>query len=140
MNVVGGSAALAQATLAVVVIPVAAPASGDTDPANLALLSVAEQLSLSSRGVVLAGSLSGSGSGSAIDELIHGSTGIKLSSVDSANTEVGQIEVAQALSLLLNRHAPASYSGLSDAAPSPAPTPAATPTPTTLPVKNKSAG
>jgi Copper transport outer membrane protein, MctB len=142
MNVVGGSAALAQATLAVVVIPAAAPASGDTDPANLALLSVAEQLSLSSRGVVLAGSLSGSGSGSgsAIDELIHGSTGIKLSSVDSANTEVGQIEVAQALSLLLNRHAPASYSGLSDAAPSPAPTPAATPTPTRSPVKNKSSG
>lgn len=140
MSVPGGAAALAQATLAVVVIPAAPPASGDTDPANLALLSLAEQLSLASRGVVLAGSLTGSGPGSAIDELINGSTRIKLSSVDNANSEVGQVEVAQALSLLLNRHAPASYGVLPGAAPSPAPTPAATPAPTRSPVKNKSAG
>jgi hypothetical protein len=140
MNVVGGSAVPSQATLAVVIIPVAPPALGDSDPVNLALISLAAQLEVSSRGVVLAGSLPGSGSGSAIDELIHGSTGVQLSSVDNADTEVGQIEVAQALDLALTGHKPAPYGVLSNAAPSPAPTPTPTPTPTRSPSRVKSGG
>jgi hypothetical protein len=136
----GGSAALSQAMLAVVIIPAAPPASGASDPANLALIALAEQLRLSSRGVVLAGSLSGSGTGSAIDELINGNTGIRLSSVDNADTEVGQIEVAQALSFMLAGHKPDAYGVSPDAAPSPAPTPSTSPTPTRPPPKYKSRG
>jgi Copper transport outer membrane protein, MctB len=121
-----GSAAPHQATLAVVIIP-ASPPSADADPANLALISVAEQLSLSGRGVVLAGPLSGSGPGSAIDELASGSSGAQLSSVDNADKVTGQILVAQALSYLLAGHKPAAYGVSTGAVPSPAPTPSATP-------------
>ena len=117
-----------QATLAVVVIPASPPAT-DADPANLALISVAEQLSLSSHGVVLAGSLNGSGPGSAIDELVNGNTGAQLSSVNNADKEIGQILVAQALSSLLAGHKPAAY-GVGAAVPTPAPTPSPTPSPT----------
>jgi hypothetical protein len=134
------AAALSEATLAVVVIPASPPASGDSDPANQALLALADQLELQSRGVVLAGSLPGSGSGSAIDELINGSTGIKVSSVDNANSEAGQIMVAQALSYLLAGKKPAAYGIYASAVPSPAPTPSPTPTPTSsTSVKHKSA-
>jgi hypothetical protein len=128
-----GSSTLAQATLAVVVIPANPPTAGDPDPANLALISLGEQLRTASRGVVLAGSVPGSGYGSAIDELINGSTGIQLSSVDDANTEEGQIMVAQALSLLLAGHKPAAYGYYASAAPTPAPTPSPTPSPTPTP-------
>jgi hypothetical protein len=127
----GGSSTLAQATLAVVVIPATPPAAGDTDPANMALISLAEQLRMASRGVVLAGSLPGSGLGSAIDELINGSTGMsQLSSVDDANTEEGQVLVAQALSLLLSGHKPTAYGYYASAVPTPPPTPSPTPSPT----------
>lgn len=133
-----GSAALAQATLAVVVIPASPPSSGSA-PANQALLALAEQLKLQSHGVVMAGALSGSGAGSAIDELVNGSTGVKVSSVDDADTEAGQIQVAQALSYLLAGHKPAAYGVYAGAVPSPAPTPSATPSPTSTPT-HKSRG
>jgi hypothetical protein len=125
-----GSSTLAQATLAVVVIPATQPTLGDTDPANLALISLGAQLRSASRGVVLAGSLAGSGFGSAIDEVINGNTGIQLSSVDDADSEDGQILVAQALSYLLLGHKPAAYGVYTGAAPTPAPTPSPTPSPT----------
>jgi len=131
---------LSEATLAVVVIPASPPASGDSDPANQALLALAEQLNLQSRGVVLAGSLPGSGSGSAIDELVNGSTGIQVSSVDNANSEIGQIMVVQALSNLLAGKKPAAYGVYAGAVPSPAPTPSPSPTPSaSTSVKHKSA-
>jgi hypothetical protein len=130
MSYARGSTALSQATLAVVIIPANPPTAGGADPANLALLAVAQQLKASSLGVVVAGPLAGSGTGSAIDELIHGGTGIELSSVDYANYEVGQIEVAWALSLVLTGHKPAPFGVLSNTVPSPAPTPAPTSTPT----------
>jgi hypothetical protein len=127
LSPVSGPAAPPQATLAVVIAP-GSPPSADADPANLALISAAEQLRLSSPshgGVVLAGSQNGSGPGSVIDELISGSTGAQLSSVDNADKEVGQILVVQALSYLLTGHKPAAYG--TGAVPSPAPTPSATP-------------
>jgi hypothetical protein len=124
------SSTLAQATLAVVVIPANPPTAGDTNPANLALIWMGEQLRMASRGVVLAGSTPGSGAGSAIDELINGSTGIHLSTVDDANIEAGQILVAQALSYLLAGHKPTAYGVYAGAVPTPAPTPSPTPTPT----------
>ena len=92
-------------------------------PANLALLSLAEQLNASGKAAVLAGSPPGSGPGSAIDELAGGGSGIQLSSVDNANTEIGQIMVAQALKLLLTGQKPASYGAVPAAVPSPAPVP-----------------
>jgi len=129
LSPVSGPAAPPQATLAVVIAP-GSPPSADADPANLALISVAEQLSLSSssHGVVLAGSQAGSGPGSAIDELNSGSAGAQLSSVDNADKEVGQILVVQALSYLLTGHKPAAYG--TGAVPSPAPTPSPTPSAT----------
>jgi hypothetical protein len=136
------ASALSEATLAVVVIPATLPSAGDSDPANQALLAVAEQLKLQGRGVVLAGSLfaSGTGSGSAIDELVSGNTGIQVSSVDNANTQPGQIMVAWALAYLLAGHKPAAYGVYAGAVPSPAPTPSPTPSPTpTTSVKHKSA-
>ena len=86
---------------------------------------------------MLAGTLPGSGTGSAIDDLINGSTGLRLSSVDNANTETGQILVAQALTYLLAGKKPAAYGVASGVVPSPAPT--ASPTPVATPAKNKRA-
>jgi hypothetical protein len=121
------STTLAPATLAVVVIPASPPPGGDSYPANLALLSLAQQLQTAGKAAVVAGSQPGSGPGSAIDELSSGSSGIQVSSVDNADTEVGQIMVAQALSLELTGHKPASYGVASGVVPSPAPTPSASP-------------
>jgi hypothetical protein len=142
MTYKNGSTELSQATLAVVIIPGTQPSGGGGDPANLALLSVAQQLEASSLGVVMAGSLPGSGTGSAIDELINGGTGMQLSSVYDANFESGQIEVAQALSLWLTTHKPTAFGVLAGTVPSPAPTPAptSTPTPGRTSGKNKSGG
>jgi hypothetical protein len=137
LNPAGGATTLSPANLAVVVIPATAPTAGDSDPENLALLSLSEQLMQASHGTVLAGTLPGSGTGSAIDDLINGSTGIRLSSVDNANTETGQILVAQALNYLLAGKKPAAYGVTSGVVPSPAPT--ASPTPVATPVKNKRA-
>jgi copper transport outer membrane protein MctB len=123
-----GSSALAQASLAVVVIPTNPPSAGDSDPSNLTLISLAEHLKLASRGVVLAGSYPGSGPGSAIDELINGNTGVQVSSVDNADFETGQIQVAQALSFLLAGHKPTAYGVYANAVPTPAPTPSPTAT------------
>jgi hypothetical protein len=115
---------LAPATLAVVIIPATPPTAGDSDPANLALISMTQQLKAASLGAVLAGSYPGSGAGSAIDELASGNTGIEVSSVDNANFETGQVFVVQALSELLAGRKPASYGVAPGAVPSPAPTPA----------------
>jgi hypothetical protein len=115
-------ATLPLAALAVVVIPASPPAGGDSDPANLALLSLAQQLDTTGKAAVLAGSPPGSGAGSAIDELVSAGDGIQLSSVDNANTESGQIIVVQALSLLLAGNKPASYGIAPGVVPSPAPT------------------
>ena len=142
MTYKNGSPALSQATLAVVIIPATLPSGGGADPANLALLAVAQQLQESSLGVVMAGSLPGSGTGSAIDELINGGTSIQLSSVDDADSEFGQIQVAQALSLWLTTHKPTAFGVLAGAVPNPVPTPApgSTPTPGRTSAKNKSGG
>lgn len=149
LQLANGSAAPPPATLAVVVIPASPPSTADASPENLALLSLAQQLALNSRGVVLAGSLggslTGSGPGSAIDELINGSTGIRtqVSSVDDADHASGQLIVAQALNYLLNGQKAKAY-GMStalvpDPAPTPSPSATSSPTPTTSPVRKNRA-
>lgn len=130
-----GASVLEPATLAVVVIP-SSPPQADTDPDNLALISVAYQLKIASRGVVMAGQLSGSGAGSVIDELISGNTGVEVSSVDYADTELGQIMVVQACSGLLAGQKPTAYGVHPGTVPSPAPTPS----PTSSPAKRQSGG
>ena len=132
-------ARLVPATLAVVVIPATPPAAGDSDPANVALISLTQSLAGAGSGAVLAGSYPGSGTGSAIDELASGNTGIEVSSVDNANTPPGQVMVVQVLSQLLSGHKPASYGVAPGSAPSPAPTPSASVAPvpaSTRPTRN----
>jgi Copper transport outer membrane protein, MctB len=120
----GGSGTdLAPASLAIVVAPATPPSSTDASPANLALLSVAGQLQAASHGTVLAGSLAGSGPGSAIDEATGGGN---ITTVDEADQVSGQIITVQALSLLLSGHSPHSYGVAPGAVPSPAPTPSGT--------------
>ena len=58
--------------------------SNDSSPANLALIAVAEQFQAASHGTVLAGSLAGSGPGSAIDAVVSGAG--KVTTVDNADS------------------------------------------------------
>jgi hypothetical protein len=128
----GSGTTLAPATLAIVLEPDSPPSTSGSSPANQALLAVASQLQAGSAGTVLTGSLAGSGPGSAIDA----ATGAgKVSTVDNADSAVGQIVVIQTLAELLSGHAPASYGGRPGAVPSPAPTPSesATASPATSP-------
>jgi hypothetical protein len=119
----------ARATLAVVIIPASPPSTSDTNTEAQNLVTLAQQLSLASSGSVLAGQLTGSGPGSAIDVLRTSSHAGQVSSVDDADYTTGQIVVAQALAKQLSGGRPGNYGslpGASAAAPSPAPTPSPT--------------
>jgi hypothetical protein len=118
----GGAASPQAATLAVVVIP-ATPPGSESGPVNQGLVAVAQALQGASSGAVLAGSLAGSGPGSAIDAIASGNISASLTTVDNADLETGQIVVAQALAELLAGSKPAQYGVASNAAPSPAPRP-----------------
>jgi Copper transport outer membrane protein, MctB len=85
------------ATLAVVVIPATPPSTNPSNPASQKLVTVAEELGLASQGTVVAGSLAGSGPGSAIDVMRTFSRASHVSSVNNADYMTGQIVVAQAL-------------------------------------------
>jgi len=123
----GGTVLAGQATLAVVVIP-ASPAANASSPANLALVAAARELQRASAGALMAGSLPGSGPGSAIDAVTSGAAGVAVTTVDNASTASGQIIVVWALRKLLDPHAsPAAYGVVPAAVPSPAPSTAPTP-------------
>jgi hypothetical protein len=117
-----------RATLAVVIIPGTPPSADDANPASQGLVTLAQQLNLAGGGTVVAGSIAGSGVGSAIDVMRAGGRAGHLSSVDNADYTVGQIVVVQALQeRLLGRSG--SYGVTSTAsAPAPSPAPAAPPT------------
>ena len=121
-----------RATLAVVIIPAAPASTNDTDPASQALVTLAQQLERFGQGTVVAGSIGGSGPGSAIDLMRTGGQTPHLSSVDNADTPAGQIVVAQALFDLMHGKsgnygvAPTADNGGPSPAPSPSPTPSAT--------------
>ena len=83
---------------------------------------------------MLAGSLPGSGHRQRDRRPDQRQHGLQLSSVDNANTETGQILVAQALNFLLAGKKPAAYGVASGVVPSPAPTAS----PTATPAKTKS--
>jgi Copper transport outer membrane protein, MctB len=120
----------ARATLAVMVIPQSPPSTSNANQASQALVSLAQQLNLAGQGTVVAGTVAGSGPGSAIDIMRNDGRAGHLSSVDDADRAIGQIVVAQALYNQLRRIS-GSYGALSSASaggPSPAPTPSASPT------------
>src|SRR5436190_23094805 len=116
----------ARATLAIVIIPDTPPSTSISDPQSQRLVTLAQQLNLTGQGTVVAGSVTGSGPGSAIDVMRNGGRAGHLSSVDNADHAVGQIVVAQALYEQL-RGISGSYGigpGATAPGPSPAPTPA----------------
>jgi Copper transport outer membrane protein, MctB len=119
----------ARATLAVVIIPASPVSTSDTNTEAQNLVTLAQQLSLAGSGAVLAGQLTGSGPGSAIDVLRTSGRAGRVSSVDDADYTTGQIVVAQALYGQLSGGRPGNYGSLPGASaggPSPAPTPSPT--------------
>ena len=123
----------ARATLAVVIIPGTPPVTSGTSSASQTLVTVAQQLNLAGNGTVVAGPLAGSGPGSAIDVMRSGGRPDHFSSVDDADTAIGQIVVAQALYEQMTAGRSGNYGSLASAtaaAPSPAPTPSPTSTAT----------
>lgn len=112
-----------RANLAVVVIPDTPSSTSVSNPASQELVTLAQFFGQRGAGTVVAGSTAGSGSGSAIDVMRSGGRAGKMSSVDNADTTIGQIVVAWALDQQLHGGS-GSYgtgSGASQAAPSPAP-------------------
>jgi len=116
----------ARATLAVVILPDSPQSTSIADPQSQRLVTLAQQANLTGQGTVVAGSVAGSGPGSAIDVMRNGGRAGHLSSVDNADHAIGQIVVAQALYEQL-RGVSGSYgtgAGATAPGPSPAPTPA----------------
>jgi len=119
----GGTSLAGQATMAVVVSGTVQPAK-TAGPFNLALVSLAEDLQEASKGALLTGPIKSSGPRSAIDAVVSGAAGVKLTTVDNADTAGGQIIVAQALrELLLPNATPTAYGVRPGRVPSPAPSP-----------------
>jgi Copper transport outer membrane protein, MctB len=139
-NPAGGAALTGQAELAVVVIPGTTPGNASSlSSENLTLVSLTHYLGQTGQGALLAGSLAGSGNGSAIAAVTSGGAGETVTTVDNADTEIGQIIVVQALRKELDPHAsPASYGVGPGAVPSPAPT--ASPTPSVSPSQSPHSG
>jgi Copper transport outer membrane protein, MctB len=126
------------ATLAVIVTPQTAPADGANDPANQVLVAVAQEFASASAATLVAGGTIAPAQygGSAMSVLRSSSVSGQVSSVDNADTALGQIVVIQALAAQLANGKPNSYGISGDASavsPVPAPTPSATATATATP-------
>jgi hypothetical protein len=120
-----------RATLAVVIIPATPQSTDDTNPESQALVTLAQQLNLAGLGTVVAGTVAGSGPGSAIDVMRAGGRSGHLTSVDNADYPVGQIVVAQSLAALQHGHS-GSY-GVTQTASGAGPSPPPSPTPSASP-------
>jgi hypothetical protein len=120
-----------RATLAVVIIPATPQTTDDTNPESQALVTLAQQLNLAGLGTVVAGTVAGSGPGSAIDVMRAGGRAGHLTSVDNADYTIGQIVVAQSLADLQHGHS-GSY-GVTSTASAAGPSPPPSPTPTVSP-------
>jgi hypothetical protein len=123
ITVDSGAPAAAPAQLAVLVTPTVSP----TQSASAVLVAFAQELKSAGSATVMAGVVSSIGAGSVISA--EDSAGPVVSTVDNADTEIGQIVVVQALRYLLEGKSPAAWGAQPGAAPNPAPTPAATSTP-----------
>jgi hypothetical protein len=113
----------ASATLAVLLTP----AGMQPQPVSQGLTAFAAELKAASLGTVLAGALSPVAATNAVTLAAGAGT---VSTVDNADTESGQITVAQVLRNLLNGRPAAAYGAGPGSAPSPAPTPSASTTTT----------
>ncbi len=118
------------ATLAVIVAPGTVPQAGNSDPANQAVVALAQEFGSASDATVVAGLSAASGQGSAISAVRASGAANDASTVDNADTVVGQIVAVQALEQQMNGKKPGSFGIQSDAnsaGPSPAPTASASP-------------
>jgi hypothetical protein len=122
------------ATFAVIVVPANSPAGANTDPANQAIVALAQEFGTASQATVVAGPSPSAGQGNAITAVRASGAANNASTVDNADTVSGQIVAVQALEQQQNGHKPGSYGTQPDAAsaaPSPAPTASASATATT---------
>jgi Copper transport outer membrane protein, MctB len=133
-----------RATLAVIVAPESAPSDGQNDAANQVLLALAAQFAEASAATVVAGPVTSSGSSSSAISALRGS-GVsgQVSSVDNADTTLGQISIIWALADQRAGGKPNSYgiSGASAVSPSvPSPVPSDTPTASSTPTTKATGG
>jgi hypothetical protein len=119
-----------RATLAVIVTPDTAPADGQNDPGTQVLLAIAQEFAGESAATVVVGSTAGSAAGSPIAALRASSVASLVSTVDNADSIIGQVSTIWALAKQLGGQKPNSYgiSGASAVSPVPLPVPSATPT------------
>jgi hypothetical protein len=132
----GAGSVPAQASYAVLVAP------GGTPPqtGSRVLVALAAALRNAGRGTVMVSGSESVGSNSVIDAEFRAG---QVSTVDNADTEIGQIMTVQALKLLVDGKTPGHYGIAPDAAPaapSPAPTPSVTPASTASPSVSTSSG
>jgi Copper transport outer membrane protein, MctB len=128
------------ATLAVIITPQAAPTDGQNDPGNQVLLALAEQFANGSAATLVVGSADGSSpAGSAISMLRSSSVSGQVSSVDDADTTLGQISSIWALANTIAGRKPNSYGISGASAVSPVPLPEVTAAPTISPTPHKTA-
>jgi hypothetical protein len=120
-----------RATLAVVIIPATPQSTDDTNPESQALVTLAQQLNLAGLGTVVAGTVTGSGPGSAIDVMRAGGRAGHLTSVDNADYPIGQIVVAQSLAEM--QHGKSGSYGVTATASAAGPSPPPAPSPTVSP-------
>jgi hypothetical protein len=133
-----------RATLAVIVTPPASTADGPGNPADEVLLALAAQFADASAATLVAGPVMDSSvSDSPVLVLRSSSVSGQVSSVDNADTRVGQISLIWALADQLQGGKPNSYgvsSGASAVSPLPSPVPSVTPTPTVTPTPKTGTG
>lgn len=128
------------ATLAVIVTPQTVPANGQNDPGNKVLLALAQQFANGSAATIVAGSSAGSSPpGSAISVLRSSSVSGQVSSVDDADTTLGQISSIWALAAQKAGEKPNSYGIYGASAVSPVPLPELSAAPTITPTPQKTA-
>ena len=120
-----------RATLAVVIIPATPQSTDPANPQSQALVTLAQQLRLTGLGTVVAGTVAGSGPGSAIDVMRAGGREGHLTSVDNADYPIGQIVVAQ--SLADQQHGRNGSYGVTSSASAAGPSPPPSPSPTVSP-------
>jgi Copper transport outer membrane protein, MctB len=129
-----------RATLAVIVTPGSAPADGANDPANQVLLAVAQEFAQVSAATLVAGSVAGTTpAGSAISVLRGSSVSSNVSTVDNADTTLGQISTMWAFATQLAGGKPNSYGvlGASNVSPAvPLPVPSVTPSVSITPTQS----
>jgi Copper transport outer membrane protein, MctB len=125
-----------RATLAVIVTPATAPADGQNDPATQVLLAIAQEFAGASAATVVVGSQPGSSTaGSAIAVVRASSVASLVSTVDNADSVIGQVSTMWAFAQQLRGVKPNSYgiSGASAVSPVPLPVPSPSATPTVSP-------